>query len=73
MNFQKGDISIINGAQFNDFDAVISGSKAVIQSLFTGKRKLRDAVKDEEIIIVSTFRKTLLLESLFLLSKPHDQ
>lgn len=69
IKFLDGHISIYPDNQKQHFDAIISGSKESIHSILTGSEKLREAIRWKKVSVDSTFRKILLLESLFFLCK----
>ncbi|MEH7344143.1 hypothetical protein V7122_09735 [Bacillus sp. JJ1532] len=69
LKFLDGHISIYPDIQKQQFDAIISGSKESIHAILTGSEKLREAIRWKKVSVDSTFRKILLLESLFFLSK----
>jgi len=48
----------------------LEGKEELILSIILGERKLRDAVKNNEITTTFSLREQLLLESLFFLGKP---
>lgn len=51
------------------YDVEIAGSEEAVLSLITGEVKLRNAISQNEIMLETTFRKKLLLESFFCLGK----
>ncbi|MCM3705532.1 MULTISPECIES: hypothetical protein [Cytobacillus] len=51
------------------FDLEISGSEEAVLSLITGEVILRDAISRNEILMETTYRNKLLLESFFCLGK----
>ncbi|WNS74862.1 hypothetical protein RRV45_18560 [Bacillus sp. DTU_2020_1000418_1_SI_GHA_SEK_038] len=67
--FREGHISINSDDQKQQFDAIISGSKESIHAILTGREKLREAIRWKKVSVDSTFRRLLLLESLFFLCK----
>ena len=67
--FRDGHISICADNQKQPHDAVISGSKESIQAILTGSERLREAGRWKKVSVDSTFRRLLMLESLFFLCK----
>lgn len=51
-----------------DEDAYIAGDKEILESLLTGRLRLREAVKNNLLHFEGTFRLSLFLESLFSLA-----
>ncbi len=51
------------------FDVEILGSEEAVLSLISGELKLRDALSQNKIMMETTFRKKLFLESFFCLGK----
>lgn len=64
-----GNIFIHSADQNSTYDAIISGSLESINIILTGGEKLREAMKWKKVSVETTFRKLLLLESLFYLCK----
>ena len=71
--FSNGSILFDTAQRIENPDAVISGSLESLSLILEGKEKLRTAAGKGQIKIVSTFRKTLFLETLFILAKNNDQ
>ncbi|WP_026584728.1 hypothetical protein [Bacillus sp. J33] len=67
LQISNGEIKKASRAR--NFDIRMTGSEEAVLSLIAGKIKLREALSRDEIIMDTTFRKKLLLESLFCLSK----
>lgn len=53
-----------------EYDVYLSSSKLVMALLFSGKIKLRNASRTNELELHSTLRAALLLESVFVLANP---
>ncbi|WP_102273959.1 hypothetical protein [Cytobacillus massiliigabonensis] len=69
IQFQNGDVEICPPDQNHTYDVLIAGSKDRISSILMGNEKLRSSIRAKNILVDSTFRRLLFLESLFLLSK----
>ncbi|WP_313803774.1 hypothetical protein [Cytobacillus sp.] len=69
IQFQNGDVKICQPDPSNSYDVLISGSKDQVCSIIKGNEKLRNAIRNKKILVDSSFRRVLFLESLFLLSK----
>lgn len=69
VQFQNGDVKICPPDPSNSYDVLISGSKDQVCSIIKGNEKLRNAIRNRKILVDSSFRRVLFLESLFLLSK----
>jgi hypothetical protein len=70
LSVRNGEILMDHNNNDEIYDAIISGPRDSIQAILTGKEKLRDAMRWNDVTVTSTFRKLLFLESLFYLSKP---
>jgi len=70
LSVRNGEIVMDYNNNDEIYDAIISGPRDSIQAILTGKEKLRDAMRWNDVTVTSTFRKLLFLESLFYLSKP---
>ena len=51
------------------FDVEILGTEEAVLSLISGELKLRDALSQNKVMMETTFRKKLFLESFFCLGK----
>ncbi|MDF2037481.1 hypothetical protein P2R12_11015 [Cytobacillus oceanisediminis] len=60
---------IRKASQTSHFDVEILGSDEAVLSLISGELKLRDALSQNKIMMETSFRKKLLLESFFCLGK----
>ncbi|URT70344.1 hypothetical protein [Cytobacillus firmus] len=67
LKISNGEIQ--KASRISHFDVEISGSEEAVLSLITGKVKLRDAISQNEIMLETSYRKKLLLESFFCLGK----
>ncbi|MGN7426976.1 hypothetical protein ACTHO5_15235 [Cytobacillus praedii] len=69
IRFQNGDVEICPPEPANTYDVLITGTEERISSILMGNEKLRSAIRAKNILVDSTFRRLLFLESLFLLSR----
>ncbi len=69
IRFQNGDVKICPSEPANTYDVIITGTEERISSILMGNEKLRNAIRAKNILVDSTFRRLLFLESLFLLSR----
>ncbi|MED3549578.1 hypothetical protein [Cytobacillus praedii] len=69
IRFQNGDVTICPPEPANTYDVIITGTEERISSILMGNEKLRNAIRAKNILVDSTFRRLLFLESLFLLSR----
>lgn len=69
LKFQDGHISMQPDDDKQQYDTTISGTKESIHAILTGREKLREAIKWKNVSVDSTFRRLLMLESLFYLCK----
>ncbi|MED3573767.1 hypothetical protein [Cytobacillus praedii] len=69
IRFQNGDVKICPSEPANTYDVLITGTEERISSILMGNEKLRSAIRAKKILVDSTFRRLLFLESLFLLSR----
>jgi hypothetical protein len=67
LNISNGEIRM--ASRTSHFDVEITGSEEAVLSLITGEVKLRDAISQNKIMMETTYRKKLLLESFFCLGK----
>jgi len=72
LNIVNGNITLFTASFLEEPSIRISGSINNIASILSGKEKLRTAINKREIIIATTFRKLLFLESLFILAKKYN-
>ncbi|GLB59726.1 hypothetical protein [Cytobacillus sp. NCCP-133] len=61
--------AIKKASRVKNFDIIMTGSEETVLSVIAGKKKLREAMLQKDIALDTTFRKKLLLESLFCLGK----
>jgi hypothetical protein len=66
---KNGEITMLHDSEevFNKYE--IYGEFSAIEQLLTGKERLRNLVKREKLSIAAPFRRILMLESLFYLTK----
>ncbi|EWG11677.1 SCP2 sterol-binding domain-containing protein [Cytobacillus firmus] len=67
LKISNGEIR--KASRTSHFDVEITGSEEAVLSLITGEVKLRDAISQNKIMMDTTYRKKLLLESFFFLGK----
>lgn len=72
LSLKNGEITLLHDSEemFNRYE--IYGDFSAIEQLLTGKERLRNLVKREKLSIVAPFRRILMLESLFYLTKGTD-
>jgi hypothetical protein len=68
--FLNGKVELINDKQEHLSDVLIKGDVESFGKLLTGQLSLRKMVIQHQITVQASFRKTLLLESIFQLAHP---
>jgi hypothetical protein len=70
--FHNGDVLLLDDYDERETTCVIKGQHEAIDSLFEGKDKLRNLIRNGQLKVEASFRTILLLESIFYLTKPEE-
>lgn len=71
ITIENGKVEVLEQIE-GEIGAIISGEKGVLEDILIGKLKLRNASRNNEIELKSTFRTSLFLESLFYLARQDE-
>jgi putative sterol carrier protein len=69
--FNENIVELFDFEEDQNYDVELEGSYDTISSILTGELKLRQAARTNDLLIRASYRKLLLLESIFYLSKPY--
>jgi hypothetical protein len=68
LKIESGRIDLVEKQLSRTVEKLIEGSEEVFLSILLGKRKLREAIRNQDMTTTFSFRELLLFETLFYLS-----
>jgi hypothetical protein len=71
--FHRGEVFVLVDNDESTEAYVISGQRNSIDTLLSGKEKLRNLIHYKKLNVTAPFRTILLIESIFYLTKPTKQ